>query len=177
MRIAPVATVNVAPELLRAAAAAASVSDVTPTKPCVGISSAPRAAGDACGSNSPNPSGAIQRASMPSPVKRLRQFAQPDLIRVRERQLEGAVALVDELAAAVGCKARHEVVVERETAVTKAAQQLGAVAFDVRRQDAGRCARRALPRRARFDHLHARAGPGELVRDGAADDAGADDDD
>ena len=54
---------------------------------------------------------------------------------------------------------------------------MSSVAFDVGREDAGRGARRALARRPRLEHLHARADSREFVRDGAADDAGADDDD
>ena len=57
------------------------------------------------------------------------------------------------------------------------AQQRRAVAFDIGREDAGRCARRALSRRARLEDVHARAGLRELIRDGAADNARADDDD
>ncbi len=170
--IAPVAAVNRAPDF-SAAAAAASVIDVTPTKPCIGINSAPRALGEASGSRSSKSAGAIQRASMPSFRIARRQLAETFDVRVRERKLERAVALIEHVVAAVSTQPRHEIVVEVEAAPAESAQQVGAVAFDVRRQDAGRGARRALSRRARLDDMDPRAGFRELVGDGAADDARA----
>ena len=63
--MAPVSVVNRAPSFC-AAAAAARVSEVTPTKPWVGISNAPSAAGEASGSYSAKSAGGTHRASTPS---------------------------------------------------------------------------------------------------------------
>lgn len=62
--MAPSSVLKCAPHFW-AAAAAASVTAITPTKPCVGINSAPSAAGDASGSYFAKSAGGTQRDSTP----------------------------------------------------------------------------------------------------------------
>ena len=70
--------------------------------------------------------------------------------------------------------AGNEAVVLIQAAKTELQQLLG-TSFDVRRQDTGRCSRRALAASADIDEAHLRPPCAKLVRDGSADDAGADD--
>ena len=72
---------------------------------------------------------------------------------------------------------RHESIELAEAAHRE--REKGAVGFslDVGREHAGRRLRRAHAGRALVDDLDRRAAPRQLVRDRAADDAGADDDD
>jgi hypothetical protein len=78
---------------------------------------------------------------------RLRQLArqrrQADGFGVRGRNLQRAAARVFHVDAGVGGHALDEVVVQRQAAYAEF-QEGGNVAFDVRREDAGRCARGAL---------------------------------
>jgi hypothetical protein len=78
--------------------------------------------------------------------------------------------------AAVGGDARDEVVVHRDAAAAEKPQQRRAVAFDVRCEDAGGCACRALARRARLDDDDARAFFRKVMGNGAANDTRANDD-
>ena len=72
---------------------------------------------------------------------------------------------------------RDELVVQLEAADGELEQRTAFVRLDVRRQHAGRRLRRAHAGRPIVDDLDRRAAPRQLVRDRAADDAGADDND
>ena len=84
--------------------------------------------------------------------------------------------LVLNRSARVALHATDEVVVHRQAARRQPAK-LGDVAFDLRGEDAGRCARGATRDATRIDELDARAAGRKLVSDRAAHDAGADDGD
>ena len=110
-------------------------------------------------------------------LKRRRQRFQAIDFRVRKRQVERAVSHIDDVVAAVGAEPRDEIVVHRDAAPPERSQQGRPVALDVGRQNTRRRAGRPLPRRARLEDLHYRAGLRQLVRDRATDYSCSDDDD
>ena len=75
---------------------------------------------------------------------------------------------------AVAFDASNEVVIERQAAGSEIAQR-GNVPFNVGRENPRRRARGAATDAARVNEDHACAAGGELVGNGAADDASADD--
>ena len=79
--------------------------------------------------------------------------------------------------AAIGAQAGNEGVVEIEAAPAQAAQRGRLVTFNVGRENASRRARGTLPGLPGLEYQDARARPGELMRDRAADNAGANDND
>ena len=94
-----------------------------------------------------------------------------------ERDLQRAAARVLHRHGAGRSDARDEIVVEVEAAAAQLAQRTGLMTLDVRRQHAGRGLRRAGTQFARVEDGHLGPGRGQLMGAGAADHAGADDDD
>ena len=140
--------------------------------------SAPRACFAASGSMASNSAGATHRDSMSIVRQRCGELSQAighprprrraRMCRCADRRSRGRCRLASR---------GDEVVVHRDAAPAEQPQQRRAVAFDVRREDSRRCARRALTRRPRLEDRDARACFRKLIGNGAADDACTDDDD
>jgi hypothetical protein len=96
--------------------------------------------------------------------------------RLRERHLQRAVARVVDVDVGIGAYASDELVVDRKAARCEM-EKCGIIAFDRWSEDARGGERRATARFAGIEQRDLRAASRELVRDGAAGDAGADDDD
>ena len=97
-------------------------------------------------------------------------------LRLVKREPHGPAALVFEGGSGLGLEPCDEAIVGLEAALEQTAQRWR-VTFDGGREDAGRRLRGHAADSTRIQHQHRRAAQRELVRDRAADDAGADDGD
>ncbi len=98
-------------------------------------------------------------------------------LRVVDRDIERAGAVIGDANAALRRNALDERVEQREAADREIEERAALVRLDVRREDPGRGLRRAHPDGALVDDLDRGPAARQLVRDRAADDSGADHDD
>ena len=157
-----------------AAAAAASVSDDTPDEAMDRDEQSAVRAVETLAARSREERAGTHLASTPC-VDSIADTALSRALGLAERHLERAVALIEDVATAVFPQARDERVVERQASRAEIAKTVF-VALDVRGQHTRRRTRGAVTWRPRLDDPHARAAARQFPGDGAADDAGADDD-